>query len=371
MKTLSMFLFALHFSFISLAKPTAATSEKSEAHDFKFENLHSEDSVIWGFDFLPDQKIIFTRRDGTLKIFDPATKSVTNVTGTPKVWAEGQGGLLDVRVHPKIQNRIYLSYSELQGKEGSTVVAMATLKNTNLSDLKKIFVGNNLNDGGMHFGSRIEFDGKGFIYISLGERNVRDKSQQLEFHHGKVLRLKEDGTVPTDNPFVKNEKAKPEIFSYGHRNPQGLAYDFKTGTLWAAEMGPRGGDELNLIKPGANYGWPIATYGREYYGPKIGDGPKKAGVEEPAAYWVPSISPSGMAVYSGDSFPKWKGNIFLGNLSGTHLRRIVLDAQNKVTHQEVLLKDKDYRIRNVRTGLDGNLYISTDNGILARLVPGT
>ena len=236
-------------------------------------------------------------------------------------------------------------------------------------DLKKIFTGNNLDADGIHFGSRLEFDDKGYLFVSLGERNVRERSQQLSFHNGKIIRLKDDGSIPHDNPFSRDTNAKPEIWSYGHRNPQGLVRDPKTGDLWSTEMGPRGGDELNLIKAGANYGWPVITYGREYYGPKIGEGTHKDGMEQPIAYWVPSISPSGMTIYHGEVFPKWKGNIFLGNLSGAHLRRLVLNDQKKVIHQEELLKSQNYRIRNVRSGPDGYRYISTDSGLIARLIP--
>lgn len=356
-------LFAIAFS----KRSPSSTIFTSEGQQIKFEVLTEQREVIWGFDFLSDQRIIFSTREGSLEIFDPVMKSITEVKGVPKVWASGQGGLLDVRVHPKISNRIYMSYSEPIDDKASTSVAMATLKGDTLTDFKKIFTGNNLNDQGIHFGSRIEFDNKGFIFISLGERNQRERAQQLEYHNGKIIRLKEDGSIPQDNPFMKNKLARPEIWSFGHRNPQGLALDPQRGDLWSAEFGPLGGDELNLIKPGLNYGWPIITYGREYSGQPIGD-THHDGMEQPIAYWVPSISPSGMAFYNANAFPKWKGNIFLGNLGSTHLRRLVM-SNRKVVKQEELLKDQGLRIRNVRTGPDGFLYLSTDNGFIARLIP--
>lgn len=245
---------------------------------------------------------------------------------------------------------------------------MATLENNSLKNFTKILTGSSPSDEKIHFGSRIEFNDKGQIFISVGDRNSRDKAQQVSQHNGKILRMNDDGTIPQDNPFLKDGRAKPEVWSFGHRNPQGLVFDSTTGILWSAEMGPRGGDEINLIKPGLNYGWPVITYGREYYGPKIGEGTSKPGMEQPVVHWVPSISPSAITIYHGNAFPKWKGNLFLGTLSGEHLRRIILDGQ-KVTGQEELLKDLKLRIRNVRPAVDGFLYFSTDNGLVARLIP--
>lgn len=355
-------------SFAISAENTKGEVFTSEGQKIKYEVLLDQQSVIWGFDFLPDHKIIFTTRDGAIKIFDQDKKTLVNVTGAPAVWAQGQGGLLDIRVHPKNPSKIYLTYSKEKGKEASTAVAMATLKNNALTELKDIFVGNNYSDGPLQFGSRIEFDNKGYIFVTIGERNDRDFSQKLSHHHGKVIRLKEDGSVPTDNPFAKVPGAKPEIWSLGLRNPEGLVIDPRNGDLWADDFGPLGGDELNLIKPGANYGWPVITYGREYSGPKIGEGTKKEGMEQPIVYWVPSISPAGISLYLGDAFPKWKGNMFLGALSGMQIRRVVLDG-HKVVKQEPLLQEIGQRFRNLRQGTDGYLYISTDSGILARLVP--
>ncbi|HEX4925446.1 MAG TPA: PQQ-dependent sugar dehydrogenase [Bdellovibrionales bacterium] len=349
----------------SIAQETAKIWE-SEGQKFKFETLAERKSIVWGFDFLQDGRIIFTERDGNVGIFDPKTKSVTTLSKPPKVWAKGQGGMLDVRVHYKDANKIYLSYSEPADDGATTAVATATLSGSELSDFKKIFTAHEPNDNQIHFGSRIEFDGKGHIFVTIGDRNERHRAQSLQYHTGKIVRLKEDGSVPQDNPFVKTKDAKPEIWSLGHRSPQGLVRHPETGELWEAEMGPRGGDEVNLIKAGANYGWPVVTFGREYWGPRIGEGTSKAGMEDPVAHWVPSISPSGMTIYNGDQFPKWKGNIFLGCLSGTHLRRLVVSG-GKVVKQEELLAKLGLRVRNVRPGPDGFLYLSTDDGRIARL----
>lgn len=336
--------------------------------NYKTEVLFEQKDVIWGFDFLSDGKVIFAERGGKLYTHDPKTKVNTVVTGTPVVHAVGQGGLLDVRLHPK-NGYIYLTYSEAVGENKSTTaVGRAKLEGNKLVEFKKIFTALDASTNDHHYGSRIDFDGKGHIYISVGERGERDSVQKLSNHLGKIIRLNDDGSVPQDNPYVSDKKAKPEVWCYGLRNPQGLAMKPGTDELWEAEMGPRGGDEINLIKPGKNYGWPVITYGREYYGPRIGEGTKKPGVEEPISYWVPSISPSAMTFYSGDKMPEWKGNIFLALLSGQALHRVALDDKNKVTKQEVLFKDLDWRFRNVRTGPDGYLYFSTDEGKFGRVI---
>lgn len=344
----------------------AATATSSTPVKFNLEKLTQQSDVIWGFDFLKDGRIVFSERSGKLKVFDPKTKSVSEIAGAPKVWNKGQGGLLDVRVHQKSE-KIYFTYSEPVGAGATTALAVATLSGNELKDFKKLFSALEGNSNEIHFGSRIEFDGKGHVFITVGDRNERPHVQDLSYHTGKIIRLKEDGTVPGDNPFVKNKNAKPEIWSLGHRSPQGLVRDPSTGDLWESEMGPKGGDEINLIKPGANYGWPVITYGREYSGGQIGDTTKE-GMEQPIAYWVPSISPSGMTIYRGKVFPEWQGSIFLGNLSGQHLRRLTIEDR-KVVGQEALLKDEGYRVRNVRPGPDGFLYLSTDDGLIARLVP--
>jgi glucose/arabinose dehydrogenase len=351
-------------------QPHSAARHESAGQRFSVELLTEQDDVIWGFDFLPDGRIVFTERGGRVGLLDPRTKAVQVITGIPAVARQGQGGLLDVRVHPDFakNQQIYLTYSETIGGNMTTALGRGRLKGTELKDYRKLFSAFEPSSERIHFGSRIEFDGAGHLFLSVGERNDRDKAQKLGYHNGKILRLNEDGSVPADNPFTQNPSAKSEIWSYGHRNPQGLARHPITGELWSAEYGPRGGDEINLIRAGANYGWPVITYGREYYGPKIGEGTEKPGMEQPIVYWVPSISPSGIGFYSGDQFPHWKGNLFVAALSGQHIRRLSLD-HGKVVGQEPLLGDLGWRFRNVRQSPDGFLYFSTDEGKLGRLVP--
>ena len=311
---------------------------------YKADVLLTQKDVIWGFDFLPDGKIIFTERGGKMFTFDPKTKKTIQLTGVPKVYAVGQGGMLDVRVHPK-DGFIYFTYSAPVGELSATTLARAKIKSNKLESFQVLFTADK-SDNDIHFGSRIEFDKDEHLFITSGERNERPKVLKLDNYFGKILRMKNDGS-------------SPEVWSYGHRSPQGLVMRPGTDELWESEMGPRGGDEVNLIKKGANYGWPEVTYGREYAGFGIGVKERKD-VEAPIVYWVPSISPSAMTF--------WKGDIYLANLSGQHIRRLQMDG-NKVVKQEEILKDLDWRFRNVRSGPDGNLYFSTDEGRIGKLVP--
>jgi glucose/arabinose dehydrogenase len=334
---------------------------------YKVETLVSQNDTIWGFDFFPDGNMIFTERSGKLYSFDSKNKKVILIQGTPKVHAVGQGGLLDVRVHPN-NGYIYFTYSEPLGSQTSaTTLARAKILNNKLIDFKKLFMAQQKSSNDYHYGSRIEFDGKGHLFITSGERGERESIPKLNNHLGKIIRLNDDGSIPNDNPYIADKNAKPEIWSHGIRSPQGLAMRPGTDELWEAEMGPKGGDEINIIEPKKDYGWPIVTYGTEYEGPKIGEGHSKMGVEEPVTYWVPSISPSGLAFYTGNKMPEWQGNIFLALLSGQHIRRLTLNGK-KVIAQEELFKDLNWRFRNVRTGPDGYLWFSTDEGKIGRIV---
>lgn len=342
----------------------------SQFHSFKLEKLVEQNDVIWGFDFLPDGRIIFTEREGKIGLFDPTSKKITEIKNVPAVWAHGQGGMLDLRVHPNFSANklVFITYSKKINQEATTALASAQLEGTEFKNLKDLFIAKALSPNEVHFGSRIEFASDQSLYISVGERDTRNKAQELSNHHGKILHLTVDGKPAPTNPWLRDQKILPEIISYGHRNPQGLAYNKKTHQLFEAEFGPQGGDEINIIKPKANYGWPVITYGREYWGPKIGEGFEKKGMEQPIVKWVPSISPSALTFYEGHQFPSWKDNLFLATLSGSHLRRLMLSG-DKVVAQEELLMDLGWRFRNVRTGPDGDLYFSTDEGLLVRMLP--
>jgi glucose/arabinose dehydrogenase len=337
------------------------------AKKYDVETFVSQNDVIWGFDFQKDGTVLFTERGGKLFSYNQKTKKTTEITGVPKVFAVGQGGLLDLRVHPK-NGYIYFTYSQPMGdKKSATTLARAKVLGNKLVEVKTLFKADYDSENEYHFGSRLEFDGKGHVFITSSERGERPMVQKLDNHLGKIIRINEDGSVPKDNPYVNDKSAKPEVYARGIRNSQGMAMRPGTDELWEVEMGPKGGDELNLVLPKMNFGWPVVTYGTEYEGPKIGEGTSKPGMEEPVAYWVPSISPSAMAFYSGDKMPEWKGNVFLALLSGQHLRRLVLEGK-KVVKQEELLKNLDWRWRNVRTGPDGYLWFSTDEGKLGRII---
>ena len=343
----------------------------------------------WGLAFLPDGRFLVTERPGRLRVVEASGKLGAPVAGVPAVVSRGQGGLLDVIVDSDFANNrsLYFCFSEpaVSGNANSTALARATLSadNTRLEDVKVIFSQKPKTVSTAHFGCRIvesrasgingSPDGK--LFLTLGERFIRkEDAQTLDNHHGKLIRINKDGSIPTDNPFVGKPGALPEIWSYGHRNMQGatLAPD---GTLWAHEHGPQGGDEINLPKAGANYGWPVITYGENYGGGKIGDGlTAKAGMEQPLHYWVPSIAPSGMAFLTSERYGKaWQGNLFVGSLKFAYLDRIELATpfDGKVVHESKLLTEVGERIRDVRQGLDGLLYVLTDsnNGKLIRLLP--
>ncbi len=345
---------------------------RSGAADFRLVKAAGGLENPWGLAFLPDGRMLVTERPGRLLLLG-ASDARTVVAGLPRVDARGQGGLLDVAVDPAFgENRyVYLTYAA-PGPNGTsgTALARARLEENRLAGFEVLFETPRKTSSSIHYGSRIVFGRDGSLYVSLGERGDRDRARDLGDHRGKVLRLKADGSVPPDNPFAARQGALREIFTYGHRNVQGMAVHPETGAIWAHEHGPRGGDEINVLKAGADYGWPLVTYGKEYVGGSIGEGVSKPGVEEPLLQWTPSIAPSGMAFYDGDRFPGWKGNLFVGALAGEHLRRVVLRG-DRVVSEEVLLKGRIGRVRDVRQGPDGLLYLLTDerNGALYRLEP--
>lgn len=335
----------------------------------------------WSFEFLPDNRILVTERSGNLRIVGSDGKLSGPAKGLPKVHFKGQGGLLDVALDPAFAtNRIiYWTYAEPREGGNGTALAKGVLNEgaggPSVEKVQVIFRQMPTFESDYHFGSRIVFAPDGKLFLSLGERAVpgaREKSQDLGTHFGKVVRLNTDGSVPQDNPFVGRSDAKPEIWSYGHRNVQAATLD-SSGRLWTIEHGPRGGDELNRPEAGKNYGWPVITYGIEYQGPKIGEGlTAKEGLEQPVYYWDPVIAPSGMIFYSGDLFPQWKGDILVGGMSSTKLVRLKLE-NDKVVGEEWLLTDRASRIRDVKQGSDGAIYViaeGTNTGIL-RIAPST
>lgn len=350
-------------------------SEQIESEDRPFRLVKVADGLEhpWAIAFLPDNRILVTERPGRMQILSEG--ELTEVDGLPEVTAIGQGGLMEVVLHPDYEENgwIYFTYAATYDDGVGTRLARARLDGERLVDLEQLFqmTPPGSRNARVHFGSRVVFDKDGFLFMTLGERGDRHRAQQLDSHHGTTIRLRDDGSVPDDNPFVGQEGAHPEIYSYGHRNAQGLVYDPEYNRIWLNEHGPRGGDELNLVLPGKNYGWPLATYGEEYRGGTIGTTPDKFdGGPEPVLHWTPSIAVSGMTLYDGDSFPEWRGNLFVGALRQQHIRRIVLDG-TEVVHQEVMLRDEIGRIRDIRTGPDGNIWIATDHpdGGIYRIEP--
>ncbi|HEY5559573.1 MAG TPA: PQQ-dependent sugar dehydrogenase [Steroidobacteraceae bacterium] len=327
----------------------------------------------WGLAFLPDGRMLVTERPGRLRYVDSKGIVSDPVAGVPAVYAERQGGLLDVVLDPEFaaNSTIYLSYAEpAEDGTNGTAVARARLDGMRMTDVTVIFRQQPKIASGHHFGSRLVFARDGRLFVTLGERNKeRDSAQDLGTHLGKVVRIAKDGTVPADNPFVGKSGALPEIWSYGHRNVQGAALHPFTGQLWTHEHGPRGGDEINITVGGRNYGWPIISHGREYHGPAIGEGTEEAGMEQPLLYWVPSIAPSGMTFHSGNAFPAWKGQLFVGGLAARQLVRLAFDPDGRIRSEERIAIGE--RVRNVREGPDGALYLLTDEdaGRLLRLVP--
>ena len=328
----------------------------------------------WGMTFLPDGRMLVTEREGDIRIVTLAGEKSAPLKGVPEAYVSGQGGILDVALDPAFpeNNLVYVSFSEPgPGGAGTAVLrAKLDLEGEALKQGEIIFRQEPKTNGGRHFGSRLVFAPDGTLFITVGERGERDRTQDFTINRGQVVRVNPDGTIPTDNPFVGVAGRRPEVWSYGHRNPQGAALHPQTGRLWTVEHGARGGDEINRPEAGKNYGWPVISYGRHYSGGKIGDGTHKAGYEQPLYYWDPSIAPSGMAFYTGDAFPEWQGDLFVGSLKFGLLVRLDMDG-DRVTAEERLLEGLDDRVRDVRQGPDGLIYLLTDDydGRILRLEP--
>ena len=369
---------------------------------FEVEVLTENQGVIWSMSFIDQHHILFTERKGQFKILNIQNKNVYPVAGSPQVYESGQGGLMDIALHPDFSSnkKVYFVYSKKIKNKQTTALAQGILselpqnsdsqkpdsqkpskKNYRISQVKDIFLAKPLVSSSIHFGSRLVFDKNKFLFMTMGDRHQRHKAQSLNTHLGKVLRLTENGKPAPGNPFytaksfnnnhLKEDKTQkqvlPEVWSFGHRNPQGLYIHPETGELWEQEHGPKGGDEINLIKKGLNYGWPIITYGREYWGPRIGEGTVKEGLEQPVKYYKPSIAPCGLLIYSGRKFKQWKGHFFSGALVLEHLNRLKINQKNIVEEEERLLSSLGLRIRDVVEDQEGFIYVSTDDGKILRL----
>ena len=319
----------------------------------------------WSMAFLPDGRLLVTEKSGKLRMVENGKLLPQAINGVPAVVDRGQGGLLDIALHPRYAENgwVYLSYSA-KGEGGSgTEVMRAKLKGMQLTDSEVIFRQAPKISSNKHFGSRLVFDREGFLYITLGDRGEMERAQDLAQHISKVIRLHDDGRVPQDNPFAAKSDALPEIYSYGHRNVQGATLNPATGKVWTHEHGPQGGDEINIVQAGINFGWPVITYGVNYFtGTKIGEGTKKPGMAQPLYKWVPSIAPSGMAFYTGDAYPGWKNHLFVGSLKFQTLVKLTLDG-DKVVKEERLFENLG-RVRDIRQGPDGLLYLIAGDRLL-------
>ena len=343
---------------------------RSALHDFRVTTVVDGLIQPWAIAFLPGSDVLVTERPGRLRIIRNGALLPAPVEGVPAVFHSSQGGLLEVMPHPEFaSNRLlYLTYSKpgADDSRATTALIRGRLEDDRLTDIEHLFEA--VARGRNHFSGKLAFDGKGYLFLSLGDRQVPPEgdleahpAQDLSNHHGKIVRLHDDGRVPSDNPFVTRAGARPEIWSYGHRNVQGLAIHPQTGELWANEHGPQGGDELNRILPGRNYGWPVIGFGVNYQtGLAIHAGTHREGMEQPVNVWVPSIGVSGLMIYTGERFPEWRGNIFVGGMAGQQLSRLTLDARGRVVSEETLVRQRG-RIRDVRQGPDGSIYLVTDD----------
>ena len=373
------FLFALCllFSFETFSKDFQGKKYKSlfiakkQSPPFQVSVLAENLGVPWGMVFLNKDELLWTEREGKIKKIHIPTGKITSITGGPQVYAGGQGGLLDVALHPKFKKNkwIYFTYSiEKKGKR-STALARGELRNNQILFLKTLFQAQPFSRANLHFGSRLVFDKKGFLFMTVGDRGQKKSAQNLNMHLGKLLRLDKRGEAVSSNPFVNQKNAQPEIWSLGHRNAQGLFIHPETQELWLHEHGPRGGDEVNLIEKGKNYGWPVITYGKTYLGGfQIGEGTHKVGLEQPIKYFVPSIAPSGLLIYSGKKFSKWKGDFFSGALALSHLNRLKI-KNKKVIEEQRMLSSLYFRFRHIIEGPQGFIYVSVDQGMILKIAP--
>ena len=326
--------------------------------------------VPWGLAFISENELLITERSGELIYFKDSVKKI--IKGLPEIYVKGQGGLLDIELHPNYKENgwIYISYSSFNSEEkgANTAIMRFRIESFQIIDKEIIYQAKPFTKSPNHWGSRIEFDNDGYLYFSIGDRFNRDENpQNIEIDGGKIYRIHEDGKIPNDNPFVENLNSKKAIFSYGHRNPQGMVKHPNTGEIWIHEHGPKGGDEINIIKKGENYGWPRVTFGKNYNGTTITNDTTLPGLINPLFYWVPSIAPSGMTFVTSKIYPDWKGNLLVGSLSFQYLERVVLKNE-KVIKREKLLENIG-RVRNVKQGPDGYVYVAIDGKGIIKLIP--
>jgi len=342
----------------------------SETLNFQIDTIATGLNNPWGLTFLPNKDLLVTERDGEIRIIRDEKLLDQKISGVPKVYARGQGGLFEIELHPNYEENgwLYISYAAQGNGGGNTAIMRAKLSNFNLVEREVIFLAEPFLSGGTHFGGRMAFDRDGYLYFSIGDRGRQDNSQTLKNHCGKIFRLNDNGSIPGDNPFINETGAMPEIYTFGNRNPQGMAIHPETGEIWTHEHGPKGGDEINIIKSGTNYGWPEATYGKNYDGSIITEFTTKEGMADPLHYWDPSIAPSGMSFVTSDKYGVWKGNLLVGSLKFRYVARLEL-GNNEVTHEEKLLENIG-RVRAIAESPDGYIYISTESpGMVLRIIP--
>jgi aldose sugar dehydrogenase len=372
LRSVAVPLLALALLACQRAPVNAVAQTGGATHEYRVVTVVEGLDRPWGMAFLPDGGILVTERPGRLRVVRNGSLAPQPVSGVPAVFARGQGGLLDVALHPDFaRNRlVYLSYAKPGPGGATTAVSRGTFTGDRLENVQEIFEARAWRDAGQHFGSRLLFDRDGYLYVTVGDRGAMREAQDRSNHIGTTIRLHDDGRVPVDNPFVGQSGVLPEIYSYGHRNAQGMALHPQTGQVWLNEHGPRGGDEINLVQAGRNYGWPEITHGRNYDGSVITRDTVRSGMESPLLHWTPSIAPSGMTFYTGNAFPDWRTSVFSGALAGQHLRRTVFDGA-RVVGEESLLTDFGRRIRDVREGPDGFIYLLIDEASapLVRLEP--
>jgi glucose/arabinose dehydrogenase len=373
MKTITLIQFYL-FSFVFFScngqvKPDDVPINE-EVKKYRFETIASDIAIPWGMTWLPDGALLVTEKSGALYHVKNGTK--TEIKNVPKVYNRGQGGLLDIALHPDYAKNgwLYITFSsdDGEGEGGNTKLIRAKLLDGSLTQIEDLYKASPNTTKGHHFGSRIAFDNEGYLYFSVGDRgNNLENPQDIKRDGGKIYRLHDDGRIPADNPFVGQAGAKEAVYSFGHRNPQGLAKNPVTGAIWSHEHGPQGGDEINIIKKGANYGWPLVTYGIDYDGSIISNETQKEGIENPIYYWLPSIAPCGMAFVTSDRYPDWKGHLLVGSLKFKYLELVKLKGDAVVGRQKIALDIG--RLRNVAQGPDGYIYIGVEGKGILKILP--